>query len=38
MVIPVYGVGEGEALFEWIYLSPDEPRSLGTKSKIQIDR
>ena len=38
MVIPVYGVSEGEALSDWIYKSHIEPRSLGAKSKIQSDR
>ena len=31
MVIPVYGVSEGEALCDWIYESRDEPRRLGVK-------
>ena len=31
MVIPVYVVSEGKALYDWIYWSRDEPRGLGAK-------
>ena len=39
MVIPVYGVSEGEDLCDWIYTNPMmSPEVLVQKSKIQSDR